>query len=104
MRIERARQALAGSVAKRLPRSRAGGFTLIELLVVLGIVVILISIITPAVVVARRHAARNRDARDLEALRMGIEEYKNNFNEYPPIGLGGSTNGQQALYCALIGR
>src|SRR4051812_7882135 len=84
--------------------SRASAFTLIEILVTLGIIVLLVGILVPMVSSARSKAARNREQRDVEALRMGLEEYKNNFNEYPAIGLGGSKTGQQALYCALVGR
>lgn len=95
---------IAGEARRPSRYRRMAGFTLVELLVAIGIIVLLISILIPVVSGARKKAAANRAQRDIEALRTGLEEYKNNFNEYPAIGFGGSKTGQQALYCALVGR
>lgn len=98
-------------VSAGLPRR--AGFTLVELLVVMGIIALILSIALPVAFKARRQAAKARSARDLAALATGLDEFKNNFNEYPQIYypyLGvpntdarNAKTGQAVLYSALMG-
>lgn len=94
---------------------RRSGFTLVEILVVMGIIAVILSIALPVTFKARRQAAKTRAARDLQALSVGLDEFKNNYNEYPQIyypylGNNPSTDnrnaktGQNVLYCALTGK
>lgn len=92
---------LTVSSSKHAPRR--AGFTLVEILVVIGIIGLILSIALPITFKARRQASKARATRDLEALRTGLEEFKNNRNEYPQIGFGGAANGQQTLCYALTG-
>ena len=62
---------------------RGGGFTLVELLVVIGIIVVLVSIMTPIVMTARRNADRVRTRGDLNTIALALEAYKNDFRDYP---------------------
>ncbi len=83
--------------------ARRSGFTLVEILVVIGIIGLILSIALPITFKARRQASKARATRDLEALRTGLEEFKNNHNEYPQIGFGGAVDGQHTLGYALTG-
>lgn len=66
-------------------RGRGGGFTLIELLVVVGIIVVLLGLVTPAVLKAWRSAQRARTANDLQAIAIALEAYKKDFGDYPRV-------------------
>jgi type II secretory pathway pseudopilin PulG len=92
-------------------------FTLVEMLVVIGIITLILSIALPVTFTARRKASRMKAVRDVAALSIALDEFKNNNNEYPRVyypylTTAGTTlatdprnskNGQQALYCALTG-
>ena len=91
---------------------RRSGFTLVEILVVIGIIGLILSIALPITFKARRQASRARATRDIEALRTGLEEFKNIHNEYPQIFYPNflpttdprnAKNGAQVLYAALVG-
>jgi len=63
-------------------RARAG-FTLIEILTVLVIITIVVAIALPALSAARRKARNTRAAADLVAIKVAIEAYKTDFQDYP---------------------
>lgn len=100
----------------RRHRSLRGGFTLVELMVAIGIIGILISILVPVVIHARKAAAINRTKQDLEAIRTALDAYKSDWGMYPPIApLDPTANinntdgkpmltydGAHALYTALM--
>jgi prepilin-type N-terminal cleavage/methylation domain-containing protein len=87
---------------------RRSAFTLVEILVVMGIIAVILSIALPVTFKARRQANRMKALRDLEALHIGLDEFKNVHGQYPQYGLGGTSTtpnnqGSIILYCALTG-
>ena len=62
---------------------RSAAFTLVEMLVVVGIIGVLVGIVLPVTFSVRKKAARLRTQHDIEALVTGLNEYKNQNNEYP---------------------
>lgn len=72
---------------KRLPGKR-GGFTLIELLVVISIVVLLISILLPALKNARRAAVNIKCQSNIRSLGMAFQYYLADYKEgfVPAVG------------------
>ena len=64
-------------------RGRRSGFTLVELLVVIGIILVLMSILLPAVFAVRRMSERKRIQGDLQTIATGLEAYKQVFKDYP---------------------
>jgi prepilin-type N-terminal cleavage/methylation domain-containing protein len=78
------------------------GFTLAELAAVIGIIALLLAITIPTVVRSRKAAAKAKTARDLQAISMGLDEYKNNFGEYPQA-YANNLDGCTALFQALSG-
>ncbi len=65
-----------------LPRRRA--FTLIEILIVLAIIGILAGLALPAAASLRSRANDLAIAREISALRQGLERYKLQMGDYPP--------------------
>lgn len=70
-------------------------FTLIELLVTMGIMMVLVGILVPGVMMARRQAKVRQAGLKIQELRMALEAYVGDFGDYPPTTLkdvGLSTN------------
>lgn len=68
---------------KAVPSRRRPGFTLVELLTVIAIIVLLISILIPAVQTARTQAKQAASTALLKSLGSGCEMFKGDFNRYP---------------------
>lgn len=64
-------------------RPRTPGFTLIELLVVVGIIVLLVGIIVPAIGAAKNHARTVATKNLLATLEKGCEQYHGELDDYP---------------------
>ena len=98
--------------SRRSTARRPHGFTLIELLVVMGIILVLISILLPAINRAHRNAVRISMMGDMSVISQALDQYRNDFGDYPRTGLGtaiGSTTantpvtGAAVLCWALVG-
>ncbi|MFT3788996.1 MAG: hypothetical protein QM770_22955 [Tepidisphaeraceae bacterium] len=62
----------------------ARAFTLIELLVVVGIVIVLISILTPTIMSALKSGDRARTAMQIQTIATALDAYKSKFSGLPP--------------------
>lgn len=63
---------------------RDAAFTIVELLVTIAVIAVLASISVPAVFAVRRRAEVKRTKTFLDTLRLAIENYANDFGDYPP--------------------
>jgi type II secretory pathway pseudopilin PulG len=62
---------------------RSHAFTLVELLVTIGIIVILIGLLLPAVTHIKKAAYGTSTAQQISVLTSAIEQYHSDFNAYP---------------------
>lgn len=70
---------------RRAQASRRGGFTLIEMLVVIGIIILLVGLLLPAVQKARDSAMRARTKNEISGLGTAIENFKATYDvKYVP--------------------
>ena len=76
--------AVVTSAEKTPPRPPRRAFTIVEILVVVAIIVLLVGILVPAMSVFQKHAKASSTSTRLLAIRTGIEQYYNEFREYPP--------------------
>lgn len=83
-------------------RRSASGFTLIELMVVVGIIVLLIGILLPAVSLAYKKAIITRQKADLQSIATALDQYKADFDgNYPSVDA--DNTGAAVLGKALFG-
>jgi len=74
----------------------AGAFTLVELLVVIGIIVILIALLLPLVIAAKRQGVQVVCASNLRQLGMAMQLYTDEYKTFPAatfISPNGGANG-----------
>ena len=99
-----------------MKNKRQNGFTLIEMLVVIGIIALLISLLLPALAIARKQARIAETTAELKGLTANIEMYYVTFGAYPgPVpsvsttsntatssgAAGTKVSGNQNLYMGL---
>ena len=63
---------------------RRNAFTIVELLTVMSIIIILFSLLVPAMNMIRRYAKTVKQNAQFHSISAGIELYKNDFDGYPP--------------------
>ena len=68
--------------------SRGGGFTLIELLVVISVLLILCSLLMPAVQQAREASRRAQCANNLRQVGIALNAYVSVYSSYPCMNVG----------------
>lgn len=87
---------------------KKAGFTIVELLTVMSIIVILISILVPALNKVRRYALDVKERAQLHAIGTGLEAFSAEFDGYPDSNegddLGMSYCGAMKLAEAMVGQ
>ncbi|GAB4385527.1 MAG: hypothetical protein Kow0022_11730 [Phycisphaerales bacterium] len=76
------------------------GFSLIKLVVVIGIVVILIGLLSPALASAREQAVRTRNLADIRGALMFLNRYANANQDHYPVAWTDPVNAAPVLVCA----
>ena len=83
----------------KLRGKKQGAFTIIELLTVMSIIVILLSLLVPALNRVRRYAMDLKQKAQLHGITTALEMFNNEMNGYPPSGAL-DTRGQN--YCGAM--
>ncbi|QGJ71127.1 Hypothetical protein PBC10988_28300 [Planctomycetales bacterium 10988] len=65
-------------------RSARAGFTLVELLTVMTVIAILAAILLPAINAVMNTVRQSTLLTEIDQLALAMEEYKNQYGEYPP--------------------
>jgi prepilin-type N-terminal cleavage/methylation domain-containing protein len=65
------------------PRPACRGFTMIELMVVMGILIIIVGLVLPALLKSRKTGFVIRQKSDLALIETALEAYKADFGDYP---------------------
>ncbi|HET6248088.1 MAG TPA: prepilin-type N-terminal cleavage/methylation domain-containing protein, partial [Tepidisphaeraceae bacterium] len=90
------------STATNRQARRIHGFTLVEMLVVIGIIVLLIGILAPALNIAYTHSIRNRMMLDIQSMSTALEAYKSDMRIYPTLDYNDTSGVMTAAYPASV--
>lgn len=83
-------------------RCRCRAFTMVELVVVIGIVMILIGIMIPALGKTRQQAIRTRDLASIRGAFLSLSQYTADNNEYYPVGGDNQVLAVKLWYLPLV--
>jgi len=72
------------SAQKGIAMNRRGGFTLVEMLVVAAVILVLAGLLLPTLMGAKEGQLVRNCRAEIEYLNTVIEQYKNDFGDYPP--------------------
>jgi len=79
------------------------GFTLVEMLVVIGIILLLMGILLPAINRAYVQSVRSRIFADLQSIGTALEAYKQDFGDIPRVVTqAGATNRGDSVLCRAL--
>ena len=84
------------------PNMRKRGFTIVEILTVLGIIVLLTSILVPALSAAKRFAKVVSQKGQFHELAKGLEAFSHDFDGYPESADDSLTDGSISPYCGAM--
>ncbi len=73
----------ASATIRRRPTGRSAGFTLAELIVVIGIILLLMAILLPAVNRVYSSGERAAQRASLNSIATALETYQSDFGDYP---------------------
>jgi len=94
---------MEGKHMKTNMKKRQRAFTIIELLTVMSIIVLLISMLVPALNQVRRFAMKVNQSAQLKAIASGLEMFRNDYDdEYPDSGALDSNPNSTASYCGAM--
>jgi len=79
--------------------NRKAAFTIIELLTVMSIIVVLISVLVPALSKVRRYAKKVKQLAQFNSMQSAIELFSNENDGYPPSG---ALDGANQAYCGAM--
>ena len=97
---------LISPARRSVDSSTRRGFTIVELLVTIGIIVVLVGLVVPAVMRAMKSGGKVRVAADLQTITVGLSAYKADFKGYPAVrdfGPPAEVPGMTVLTHALVG-
>jgi type II secretory pathway pseudopilin PulG len=84
---------------KMKPKRQQTGFTIIELLTIMSIIIIIIGVLLPALNMINWYAKYTIQRNQFRNIDTGLQEYENDFGEYPDSGAL-DTNG--VAYCGAM--
>ena len=81
------------------------GFTMIEMLIVLGILLLLVGLLVPALTAVKNVAKETKQKAQFSTIELALASFKNDHGDYPPSDWALGTNycGAQKLTEALLG-
>jgi type II secretory pathway pseudopilin PulG len=89
-------------------KRKESGFTMMEMLIVLGILMLLVGLLIPALTAVKNVAKETKQKAQFATIELALAAFKNDHGDYPPSGLAGGVGdgrygGAQRLSEALLG-
>src|SRR6266508_3896916 len=82
---------------------RRRGFTIIELLVIIGLILLLLAFLLPAVARVRQVASRANSQNNLRQIAIAVHNYHDSSGKMPPgLGVGKVNNAEGPLHFHLL--
>jgi len=86
-------------------KRKESGFTMMEMLIVLGILMLLVGLLIPALTAVKNIAKETKQKAQFSTIELALAGFKNDHGDYPPSdwALGANYCGAQKLTEALLG-